>query len=246
MDRVFELGRLESASAPAPETHVEPVDVAIHEPKPAASPAPIPDPASNNTPPWLIPCLTGISVAGVLGSGWLIGHWQSALVQLEQERQLLKLERLRQQPSSNTAPSQGADKAAAMTPLGPQPNQHSGRAAPPPPQRDWVASLEPLTLPIRQLPPNPQPQSAATKAGISPHSSDDPAAIEDVIPQLTGVVYGPHGSSSAIFQLGRSSLTAGLGEVIGGSDWVLESVSETGAVIRRNGQQRSLSVGGMF
>ena len=66
------------------------------------------------------------------------------------------------------------------------------------------------------------------------------------MPQLIGVVQGPGGNSSAIFQLGSNSLSAGLGEAIGSSGWVLDSVSESRAVIRRNGQRHTLAVGGVF
>lgn len=66
------------------------------------------------------------------------------------------------------------------------------------------------------------------------------------MPQLTGVVQGPGGTSSAIFQLSQSSLSVGLGDGIGNSGWTLESISETGAVIHRNGERRNLSVGGVF
>ena len=85
-----------------------------------------------------------------------------------------------------------------------------------------IQSLEPLTVPIQQ------PLTVAP------------------IPQLTGVVQGPGGSSSAIFQLGQGSVSAGIGEAIGSSGWVLSEVTDSGAVISRNGQRQTLSVGGLF
>ena len=90
-----------------------------------------------------------------------------------------------------------------------------------------IQSLEPLTLPIQQ-PPIQQPLTVAP------------------IPQLTGVVKGPGGSSSAIFQLGQGSVSSGIGEAIGSSGWVLTDVTDSGAVISRNGQRQTLSVGGLF
>ena len=66
------------------------------------------------------------------------------------------------------------------------------------------------------------------------------------MPQLTGVVQGPGGNSSAIFQLGTTSLSAGIGENIGNSGWRLDSIRGGGAVISQHGQQRTLSVGGLF
>ena len=85
-----------------------------------------------------------------------------------------------------------------------------------------IQSLEPLTVPIQQ-----------------------PLTVEPT-PQLTGVVKGPGGSSSAIFQLGQGSVSAGIGEAIDSSGWVLSEVTDSGAVISRNGQRQTLSVGGLF
>ena len=85
-----------------------------------------------------------------------------------------------------------------------------------------IQSLESLTVPIQQ------PLTVAP------------------IPHLTGVVKGPGGSSSAIFQLGQGSVSAGIGEAIGSSGWVLTDVTDSGAVISRNGQSQTLSVGGLF
>ena len=103
---------------------------------------------------------------------------------------------------------------------------------PPAPEPDWMdefSSPTPLEL---------QP---------APLASLPPAAISvGPLPQLTGVVQGPGGRSSAIFQVGSNSLSAGLGDAIGSSGWVLESVSETGAVIRRDGQRHRLAVGGLL
>ena len=104
----------------------------------------------------------------------------------------------------------------------PQPAEASAKLSPPAPEPTWMDELQSLPLtPVPPIPPGP-------------------------LPQLTGVVQSPGGNSSAIFQLGASSLSAGLGEAIGSSGWVLESVHESGAVIRRNGQRHTLAVGGMF
>ena len=104
----------------------------------------------------------------------------------------------------------------------PQPTEASATLSPAAPEPAWMDELQPLPLtPVPPIPTGP-------------------------LPQLTGVVQAPGGNSSAIFQLGSNSLTAGLGEAIGSSGWVLDSVSESGAVIRRNGQQHTLAVGGVF
>ena len=97
-----------------------------------------------------------------------------------------------------------------------------------------VKNLEPPTLPIQQ------PLMVESLGGDQGLAPVVPA------PQLTGVVKGPSGSSSAIFQLGQGSVSAGIGEAIGSSGWVLTDVTDSGAVISRNGQSQTLSVGGLF
>jgi len=94
-------------------------------------------------------------------------------------------------------------------------------------------------VPIQQ-PPIQQPLT------VDPLNSEQALAPMEPIPQLTGVVKGPGGSSYAIFQLGQGSVSAGIGEAIGSSGWVLTDVTDSGAVISRNGQSQTLSVGGLF
>ena len=86
-----------------------------------------------------------------------------------------------------------------------------------------LPSLEPLTLPL--------------SAAIAPAPLSQPA--------LVGVVHAEVGGS-AIFQIDNQSLSATPGESIGNSGWSLLSLSSTGAVIERNGQRQSLSIGGAF
>ena len=90
-----------------------------------------------------------------------------------------------------------------------------------------LPSLEPLTLPL--------------SAAIAPVPA--PAPLSQ--PALVGVVHAEVGGS-AIFQLDNQSLSATPGESIGNSGWSLLSLSSTGAVIERNGERQSLSIGGSF
>ena len=120
--------------------------------------------------------------------------------------------------------------------------------------RDQLAQERSLLM-LERLRSSAAPQPTEASATLSP-AAPEPAWMDELqpvppiptgpLPQLTGVVQAPGGNSSAIFQLGSNSLTAGLGEAIGSSGWVLDSVSESGAVIRRNGQQHTLAVGGVF
>ena len=221
MDKVFEQ------SAPDPGMHrLVPVHVAVHEPEPPAptnAPAPLPlnNPTNEPSNNWLIPLLAGVSAAAVVSCGWLMGHWQHSRAQLEQERITLLMERLRERPMAPKSVLQQA------------------------PEQESNQKLKPLTLPIRTIPQLPvtEAEPQATVTPVTPTTKVPPGYP---IPQLTGVVQGPGGNSSAIFQVGKASLSAGIGEGIGSSGWVLDSVSDTGAVIERNGERQNLSVGGVF
>ena len=219
MDKVFADEAMPSRIKP----HLVPVDVDIHEPAPkqqTAEPAPAEQSHSNN---WLLPVLTGVAVAGVVSSGWLIVSLRNSNQQLDQERNLALIERLRSIESATQ--QQDSDARPEQT------------VAPPPPETGLIKRLEPLTLPIHPLPKPSVALPAPETATRMP---------SEQMPQLTGVVQGPGANSSAIFQLGEMSFSAGLGEVIGSSDWTLKSVNETSAVIERQGEERALSVGGVF
>ena len=219
MDRVFDQVEIQ----PNPKQNLVPVDVDIHEPAADHQLQETTAPDKSNTPSWLLPTLGGIALAGVISSGWLINNLQTSRHQLEQERNMALIERLRGQASAIQEAS--ATERASIA-----------KHLPPPPEPGWVQSLEPLTLPIR-----PSPFAAP-----APAVSDTPPPAAASLPQLTGVVQGPGASSSAIFQIGQASFTAGIGEGIGSSGWILKSVNDTGAVIARDDETRSLSVGGIF
>jgi hypothetical protein len=198
--------------------HLVPVDVDVHEP-----PAPAPPPAqSNPTPsttsptPWLLLIVSGLAVAGAVNSGWLISSLLQSRNQLDQERNLQMLERLQTQASAPEPQVTQAPPAAEVA------------ASDPDPQLSPRPSITPR-LALSPVAPQPLPVPALTP-----------------MPQLTGVVQGPGGNSSAIFQLDTTSLSAGIGESIGNSGWRLDAITSSGAVISQQGQQRTLSVGGLF
>jgi type II secretory pathway component PulC len=183
------------------------VDVDVHEPTA--------NPADHRSPtPWLLPLISGIALAGVICSAWLVSSLQRSRLELERQQSVALIERLRDQLAAQETRAEvtAMPKEAAVA----------------------IQSLEPLTLPIQQ------PMAAATE------SSDQASASIELIPQLTGVVQGPDSNSSAIFGLGQSSVSAGIGDAIGSSGWVLTAVTDNGAVISRNGRSHTLSVGGLF
>ena len=203
MDQVFDR---ETVAAP-PQPHLVPVDVDVHEP--TAKPTERSSPTA-----WLLPVISGIAVAGVICSAWLVSSLQRSRLDLERQQSVALIERLRDQLAAQESrlEEKATPEDAAVA----------------------IQSLEPLTLPIQQ------PLKA------EPQSSDQAAAPMEPAPQLTGVVQGPGGTSSAIFQLGQGSVSTGIGEAIGSSGWVLTDVTDSGAVISRNGQSQTLSVGGLF
>ena len=194
MDNVFDR---ETVTAPN-QPHLVPVDVAVHEP--TTKPTEASERRSPST--WLLPLISGIAVAGVICSAWLVSSLQRSRLELERKQNAALIEQLREQVAAqeSRAEETATPEEASLA----------------------IQSLEPLTVPIQQ-----------------------PLTVEPT-PQLTGVVKGPGGSSSAIFQLGQGSVSAGIGEAIGSSGWVLSEVTDSGAVISRNGQRQTLSVGGLF
>ena len=215
MDRVFDNPSGSTRQRSPSNRHLVPVEVAVHEPiQPPTTPM-SPQVAAQVAAQgsrWQTPLLTGIAVAGLLSSGWLLFDLQRSARTLERERNVALVERLR-----------ATEKAIAPTP-----------------EPATVDRLKPLTLPIQSL---PMPPVAVAPSGIT---ATEGAPIGLPLPVLTGVLQSQGGRSSAIFQLNNASVSAAIGESLGSSGWTLESVGESSAVIRNNGQVRTLSVGGVF
>ena len=205
MDNVFDRVTVTAPSQP----HLVPVDVDVHEPTTKPS-----EPSERRSPTWLLPLISGIAVAGVICSAWLVSSLQRSRLELERKQNAALIEQLREQVAAreSRAEETATPEEASLA----------------------IQSLEPLTVPIQQ------------PLTVEPLGSDQALAPMGPIPQLTGVVKGPGDSSSAIFQLGQGSVSAGIGEAIGSSGWVLSEVTDSGAVISRNGQRQTLSVGGLF
>jgi len=106
------------------------------------------------------------------------------------------------------------------------PNQEpatSEALPPPPPEEAWITQLPPLSA--------------------LPSESEAPA---EALPELVGVVQIPGQRGSAIFQQGKSSSNALIGEQIGSSGWRLVSIQSDGAVLERSGVRRRVSIGAGF
>ena len=161
--------------------------------------------------------LLTLTLVGIL-STLIVGlQWWSSQQALQRERNLALIDRLRQR--SLETPPTGEDTATEA-------------AQEPTPALPAIQQLEPVTIPIPS-----QSQSQPTEATPDP--------LVDV-PLLVGVVYSGGDLGSAIFQVGAQSLSAVPGESIANSGWTLRNVTANGVVIERNGDSRSLSVGGAF
>ena len=206
MDNVFDRETVTTPTQP----NVVPVDVDVHEP--TTKPTEASERRSPST--WLLPLISGIAVAGVICSAWLVSSLQRSRLELERKQNAALIEQLREQVAAQQSRAEEtATREEASVAL---------------------QSLEPLTVPIQQ------------PLTVEPLSSDQALAPMGPIPQLTGVVQWPGGSSSAIFQLGQGSVSAVIGEAIDSSAWVLTDVTDSSAVISRNGQRQTLSTGGLF
>ncbi|MGB7563933.1 MAG: hypothetical protein WBM08_04190 [Prochlorococcaceae cyanobacterium] len=145
---------------------------------------------------------------------------------------------------------------------------------PPPPEETWMEQLEPLqggsnggggggsapaprSSNVLRVPfsrnltnPGPPPPVSAASAGSSYSRSDDDGGGGggggSSGPELVGVVQVPGRSGSAIFQMGSSSTSVGVGEMIGSSGWRLRSASGDSAVIEKGSTQRMVSISGGF
>ena len=174
--------------------------------------------------PWMI----ASSVVAVLGIGtslWLAHNWQRSVQALNRERDLQMVERLRRMPV-----------ATATTTARTEPRPTNGAPTNAEATAESTPALEPLTLPLAG--PVPLADTSLSNEAI--------AASLPAEPLLVGVVHAGGGQGSAIFQLDQLSLSAAPGEAIGNSGWRLKTVQANGAVIEREGMERSLSVGGAF
>ena len=110
--------------------------------------------------------------------------------------------------------------------------------------RNLTPNEEPATSEV--LPPPPPEEAWITQLPPLPALPSESAAPAEALPELVGVVQIPGQRGSAIFQQGKSSSNALIGEQIGSSGWRLVSIQSDGAVIERSGVRRRVSIGSGF
>lgn len=193
-------------------------------PEPEISPVPESSPTKSPIiPPWQQFALIGMTLGALLSSAWVTRNWQLSQQALYRERNLALTEKLKARATAKPSPSPPAKSA--------EPEAVAS-----------LPSLEPLTLPLSAA---IAPVTAPSGASTSSTNAGPTAPAFTNQPALVGVVHAEVGGS-AIFQLENQSLSANPGESIGNSGWSLLSLSSTGAVIERNGERQSLSIGGSF
>ena len=110
--------------------------------------------------------------------------------------------------------------------------------------RNLTPNEEPATS--EALPPPPPEEAWITQLPALPALPSESEAPAEALPELVGVVQIPGQRGSAIFQQGKSSSNALIGEQIGSSGWRLVSIQSDGAVIERSGVRRRVSIGAGF
>ncbi len=209
-------------------------------------------PAHWQASPGQLLVFSGIGMAGLLVAGIGLGLWSQSLQTLRQEQNLLLLERLRNFGPAGSA--QISDAAVPKAEPGPVADQASSAELPPPPNEPWMQQLASLpggqAAAVQPLPatvqPNDQIARPAPAVTMLPPAAANKAAGASVgsTPLLMGVVQAPGHGATAIFQIGGSSSTAAVGELIGDTSWRLRSASNDSVLIERGGEQRRLSLSG--
>lgn len=215
-----------------------------------------PLPSHRAKPGLLLAITTGAVVVATGAALVVLGLWNQSQQAIQQERNMLLIERLRNMgPSSSAATAQAAAEATADATA--EGNQSSATAAgaaqggdlpPPPPGEPWVEELAALPATgaplagVLRVPVNGRITSPAPEASGNSKSG----ATGSSAPQLVGVVQVAGQSGSAIFQIGGSSTSAAVGESIGASGWRLRSAGGDSAVIEKGGEQLRVSISSGF
>jgi hypothetical protein len=203
-----------------------------------------PLPSHRAKPGLLLAITTGAVVVATGAALVVLGLWNQSQQAIQQERNMLLIERLRNMgPSSSDATADAtaeADQSSAPAAGAAQ----GGDLQPPPPGEAWVEELAALPatgaplagvlrVPVNGRITSPAPEASGSSGGRS-------------APQLVGVVQVPGQGGSAIFQIGGSSTSAAVGESIGASGWRLRSAGGDSAVIEKGGEQLRVSISSGF
>jgi hypothetical protein len=215
-------------------------------------------PRTRQTPVLLLSLLGGVCMVSAVSTVLTIASWNQVQRNLNQERNLLLVERLRSLGPANPAPAPAAPQLPAPAPVALDPGGLAGSAPngddlPPPPQEPWIEELSQLpnperpAAPILRVPVSPRLAAAAvppTGPAPAPRPAPIPApsARPSATPVLVGVVAAAGRAGSAIFQVGAVTTSVGVGEAIGTSGWKLRAAGSDTAEIERDGEVRRVSI----
>lgn len=165
------------------------------------------------------------------------------------QRSLQQIDQQAQQSGETTASANTGVKVPGMpTVVIPPATTPTPTAVAPPSNRVYVpiyqlpTNLYPPGAPVAPL-PNLPPSAKPAPAASAPKATNSDAP--GVMRRLVGVLEQGN-SSVALFEINGVTQRYELGESIGSSGWTLVEVSKNQAIIRRNGDVRSLFVGHSF
>ena len=202
----------------------------------------------SSAPPEQLVWMGGLTLMALLLAGATLtglGFWGQYQQSLQQERNMMLIERLR----SLTPASQGSEQLITDRTNGHGSVTGTGNGPelpPPPPEEPWMQELSSLpssNAPAARLLQVPLHQRVT--AGAPPEArplSRGSQGVAGDLPQLVGVIQAPGQQATAMFQVAGTAANAGIGETIGNTGWRLRSANGDSAVIERDGNQRRLSI----
>jgi len=180
------------------------------------------------------------------------------VLQAKQEREFLtyvqrsmeRLDRLSKQEQADGNMASSNASASVLDPL--------YVPLPPPPTLTAVPSVIPSPTarisvsplpPIATAPVAPATQPSVTVSAAPATAPATPATIPNIAPTPTYVLIGLlelGDRSAALFEMNGAPQRIQVGEQIGSSGWALVSISGEEAIVRRNGEVRSMYIGQQF
>ena len=218
MNRVFEPEPTIDLEGESGQPRLPGGDLAAGEPAASRKQRPVKgsDPTTgrpSRQPVLLLTTLGGVCMVSAASTLLYLNHWNQAQQTLQQERNLLLVERLRQLGPANPVPAtpphssqmQGSGQSPQVALL------PSAEQLPPPPEEPWMQELDQLppavapSQPAIQVPVSPSLPAARPAPAPLPAPAPAPSASSGPSPQVVGVVGAKGQAGSAIFQIGSSS-----------------------------------------
>lgn len=157
------------------------------------------------------------------------------------QRSMERIDRISKQAEANEAESNIAPPSALdplYVPLPPPPALASAPTVPSPTARITISPLPPIaTAPVT---PAPAPATTAPSTAVT---------IPNIAPSPSHALIGLlelGDRSAALFEINGAPQRIQVGEQIGASGWALVSISGEEAIVRRNGEVRSIYIGQTF